>query len=78
MMMETESGSDFYDWPDILTKTGLGRSTIERMVKAGEFPKPVRLGFRRSAWKKLDYRNWYENRPEVEWRNNAANGESNV
>jgi prophage regulatory protein len=30
--------------PGVMEKTGLGRSSIYRMVKDGEFPKPVKLG----------------------------------
>lgn len=35
--------------PDVVRRIGLSRPTIYRMIKAGEFPRPVRQG-RTSAW----------------------------
>ncbi len=78
MMSETNNESLFFRWPDVLKLTKFSRSTIERKVKAGEFPKPVQLGKNTTAWRKLDITKWEENLPEVEWRNHATKGENNV
>jgi len=38
--------------------TGLGRSTIYRLVASGEFPRPVHLGPRAIAWRWSDLERW--------------------
>jgi prophage regulatory protein len=41
--------------------TSLSRSTIDRSVKAGRFPRPVPLtGARRVAWRQSDVLAWIE------------------
>ncbi len=40
--------------PMVMRMTGLGRSTIYRMVAARNFPSPVRLGARAVAWRQSD------------------------
>ena len=37
--------------PTVLRATGLGRSTIKRLIAAGFFPSPVRLGRHAVAWR---------------------------
>lgn len=37
------------------------KSTLYEMVKAGTFPKPVRLGARMSAWRVEDIRSFLDN-----------------
>lgn len=37
-------------------------STLRRMVRAGEFPAPVRISDRVSAWRVEDVRAWLESR----------------
>ena len=46
--------------PDLRAKVGLSRATIDRMVKAGEFPKPVLLtpGTRAVGWIEADVDAW--------------------
>lgn len=34
----------------VCARTGLSRSEIYRRIAAGEFPKPVKIGRRASAW----------------------------
>jgi prophage regulatory protein len=36
--------------PSVRRKTGLGRSTIYRLIAAGQFPAPIKLGPATSAW----------------------------
>jgi prophage regulatory protein len=43
--------------------TGLGRSTIYRMVAQKMFPAPVRLGRRAVAWRLCDLGQWSAARP---------------
>lgn len=51
--------------PTVRRLTGLGRSTIYRMVAARKFPSPVRLGARAVAWRQSDLDEWSESRPAV-------------
>ena len=36
--------------PQVKARTGLGRSEIYRRIAAGNFPAPIKLGERASAW----------------------------
>jgi prophage regulatory protein len=45
--------------------TGLGRSTIYRLVAQDKFPSPVRLANRAVAWRRADLERWSEARPKV-------------
>lgn len=38
--------------------TGLGRSTIYRLVAQGRFPSPVKLAGRAVAWRRSDLERW--------------------
>ena len=40
--------------------TGLARSTIYALVKAGRFPKPLRLGPRAVGWRLADVLAWLD------------------
>jgi len=45
--------------------TGLGRSTIYRLVAQDRFPLPVRLASRAVAWRRCDLERWSQARPLV-------------
>jgi prophage regulatory protein len=47
----------------VVRVTGLGRSTIYRMIASAEFPSPVRLTNRAVAWRRTDLEKWSEARP---------------
>ncbi|PID35458.1 MAG: DNA-binding protein [Rhodobacterales bacterium] len=47
--------------PDVETLTGLSRTSIYRMMKSGDFPRPVRLGSRSVAWREADLMDWMDN-----------------
>lgn len=53
----------FLRLPAVLRLTGLGRSTIYRMVSEKRFPCPVRLARRAIAWRRADLEQWSESRP---------------
>ncbi|MCW5660350.1 MAG: AlpA family transcriptional regulator [Burkholderiaceae bacterium] len=44
--------------PAVIRATGLGRSTIYRLVASGAFPRPVHLGPRAVAWRWSDLEQW--------------------
>lgn len=44
--------------PSVKARTGLSRSEIYRRIAAGEFPPPVKLGVRASAWSMFEIDSW--------------------
>jgi prophage regulatory protein len=49
----------------VVRMTGLGRSTIYRMMAEHKFPSPVRLAKRAIAWRRIDLEQWSAGRPPV-------------
>lgn len=43
---------------DVMSNTGLGRSTIYKYIAEGAFPKPVSLGARAVAWVESEVEDW--------------------
>ena len=52
-------------------RTGLSRTTLYDYIKAGRFPRPVRLGDRAVGWVEADVSAWLSARIERS-RSNAA------
>ena len=44
--------------PEVISKTGLSRSTIYLRVSRNEFPKPVNLGGRAVGWIEAEIQEW--------------------
>ncbi len=55
----------FLRLPAVMKLTGLGRSTIYRMVADKRFPCPVQIASRAVAWRRTDLDRWSESRPAV-------------
>ncbi|WP_238552220.1 AlpA family transcriptional regulator [Herminiimonas sp. CN] len=53
----------YVDLPDVAVMVTLGETTIQRMVREDEFPKPRQLSGRRVAWLLREIEDWAENRP---------------
>lgn len=51
-----------YRLPNLIEQIGLSRATIYKMVKAGTFPKPIKLGVRAVGWLETDIDEWLEQR----------------
>ena len=49
----------------VMRITGLGRSTIYRLMAEDKFPSPVRLAKRAIAWRRIDLDRWSEGRTTV-------------
>ena len=45
--------------------TGLSRSSIYRLMKEGDFPRPVRVGPTAVRWRESDIEAWMKSRPEA-------------
>lgn len=43
-------------------RTGLSRSTLYEFLKAGRFPRPIRLGLRAVGWVESDIESWLQER----------------
>jgi len=41
---------DFRRLPTVIQQTGLSSASIYRLAKSGQFPSPVKIGPRASAW----------------------------
>jgi len=53
--------------PAVVRLTGLGRSTIYRLMAESKFPRAVRLADRASAWRQSDIDRWSaERRPRID------------
>ena len=57
--------SPFLRITGVVRLTGLGRSTIYRLMAEDKFPSPVRLAKRAIAWRRTDLERWSEGRPTV-------------
>jgi prophage regulatory protein len=44
--------------PDVRRRVSLSRSEIYRRIAAGDFPQPVKLGERASAWNAAEVDSW--------------------
>ncbi len=51
--------------PEVMRLTGLGRSTIYRLLAAGQFPSPVQLSVRAVGWRRTDVDHRTAERPQV-------------
>ena len=51
--------------PMVKAKTGLGRSSIYKGIKAGTFPSPVALGPRAVGWIESSVNDWVASRPNA-------------
>ena len=48
--------------PSVRARTGLSRSEIYRRIASGDFPPPVKLGERASAWNSAEIDRWISGR----------------
>ena len=55
----------YYRMPTLKRMTGLGRSTIYRMIAKKEFPAQVHIGARAVGWRVADIDLWSEQRPSA-------------
>lgn len=48
--------------PEVITKTGLSRTTLYTMSKAGQFPESISLGGKAMGWIEAEIDAWIEER----------------
>ena len=51
--------------PEVVGRTGIGRSTIYAKIADNDFPKPIKLGLRSVGWLESDLEQWIINRIEI-------------
>ena len=51
--------------PEIMSRTGLSRSTIYLRISQGTFPKPVNLGARAVGWIEAEIDEWLNHQIEA-------------
>lgn len=56
----------FVRLPGVMKMTGLGRSTIYRLMAQQQFPLPVKLSARAVGWKAQELGSWCESRGREE------------
>jgi prophage regulatory protein len=54
--------------PEVMTRTGLSRSTIYLRISQGTFPKPVNLGSRAVGWIEEEIQEWLQQQIEASRR----------
>ena len=62
MANATQQTAQFYRLPILKAKLGISGSHIWGMVKAGKFPKPVKLSENCTAWNAADVEAWAQSR----------------
>lgn len=55
-------GEVLYRKPAVLLLTGMGATWLHAEVKAGRFPKPVKIGSRAVAWRRSEVHAWLSSR----------------
>lgn len=61
--------------PKVLEVTGLSKSTLYRMARDGDFPRPVRIASQLVGWRASLIQKWIESREEVGSPTSASQGE---
>ena len=46
--------------PQVLNTVGISKSTLYQLVARGDFPKPIKIGQRASAWPESAVQRWIE------------------
>lgn len=49
-------------WPEVQSATGLSRSTVWRLIRAGKFPSSVKITDHATGWKQSEIEAWLASR----------------
>jgi prophage regulatory protein len=52
------SGTKFLSWPQVEARVALSRTTVWRLMRAGDFPKPIPISRGRVAWVEEEISAW--------------------
>ncbi|MBK1611920.1 hypothetical protein CKO44_00350 [Rubrivivax gelatinosus] len=56
----------FLRLPAVMKETGLGRTTIYRLISERRFPPPFRLSTRAVGWRRVDIDAWSDTRAQAD------------
>jgi prophage regulatory protein len=56
--MEPEMTDKLLRRREVLQKIGISRSTLDRLMNRGQFPRPVEIGAKVVAWRESDVETW--------------------
>ena len=54
--------SNLISLPELIKRLKISKTSIYRMIKAGKFPRPLRLGARASRWREDEIEKWIASR----------------
>ena len=54
--------SNLIPLPELIKRLSTSKTSIYRMIKAGQFPRPLRLGPRAVRWREDEVMQWVETR----------------
>lgn len=66
MSTVVQSPGALWKRPKVQAETGLGKTKLYELIKAGQFPKPVALGVRSRAWRAQEVQSWVDALPKAE------------
>jgi prophage regulatory protein len=61
-------------WPEVGERVGICRSYAHALAAKGQFPKPIKLGIRASAWVESEIDEWLRDRIEQSRDNDDIRG----
>ena len=67
-----DSKKRFIRLSEVIERTGLSKSTIYLYINQAQFPPPLKLGARVSAWLESEVNQWIEEK--ISSRNNSKGG----
>jgi prophage regulatory protein len=62
--------------PNVVAATGLARSTVYKLISAGQFPAPLRLTTRAVAWQLSEIEAWIASRERAQCYESNGRGTS--
>ena len=57
---------------EVETQCGLSTSSVYRLMRAGLFPEPIRIGIRAVRWRSSEINSWLTTRPRATGDRDAA------
>ena len=63
--MDTATNDRLLRLSAVQTRTALGRSTIYRLMRNGDFPEPLKIGARAVRWRESEIEEWLAARPRA-------------
>ena len=73
---ENANAADVWELDDIAKKYGVAARTVQRWIRLGQFPRPIRMG-RKRFWIPKQLREWMERRGEEAQATPAAQNLAN-